>query len=188
ILCKGPNVMLGYYKDEQATADAIDPEGWFHTGDIGKLEDGKFLKITDRKKEIFKLSNGKYVSPLAVENIFKESLYIDQLMVIGDGEKFAGALISPSMDNLKIWCRENNVTASSSDELIKEEAVKKFYGDIVKRINQKIDKDEQVRRFRLVSTEWSPDSGELSPTLKLKRRVINEKYKGLIEEIYGTNQ
>ncbi|MDH5398102.1 MAG: long-chain fatty acid--CoA ligase, partial [Cyclobacteriaceae bacterium] len=100
ILCKGPNVMLGYYKDEQATAEAIDPEGWFHTGDIGKLEDGKFLKITDRKKEIFKLSNGKYVSPLAVENIFKESLYIDQLMVIGDGEKFAGALISPSMDNL----------------------------------------------------------------------------------------
>ena len=184
ILCKGPNVMLGYYKDEQGTAEAIDPEGWFHTGDIGVLEENKFLKITDRKKELFKLSNGKYVSPLTVENIVKESLYIDQLMVIGEGEKFASAIISPSMENLKIWCRENGIDTSNAESMVNNEKVQRHFSDIIKEFNKRLDKDEKLNRCRVVADEWTPDSGEMSPTLKLKRRVITEKYQQIIQDIY----
>ena len=186
ILCKGPNVMLGYYKDEKATNDAIDQDGWFHTGDIGVLEDGRFLKITDRKKELFKLSNGKYVSPLSIENILKESIFIDQAMVIGEGQKHASAIISPNMENLRNWRRENNIQADTDEELVKNEQVQKYFNEIINTFNKRMEKDDQLRRCRLVAAEWTPDTGELSPTLKLKRRVINEKYKGLIGEIYGT--
>jgi len=185
ILCKGDNVMIGYYDNEAATKEAIDADGWFHTGDIGVLDDGKFLRITDRKKEIFKLSNGKYVSPQAVENAFKESVYIDQLMAIGEGEKFASAIITPNYEALNRWCRDNEVSTTDKAAMISDAKVKALYNDIVKEINPKMQKDEQLKRFRIVADEWTPESGELSPTLKLKRRIVSEKYKDIIGEIFG---
>jgi len=183
ILCKGPNVMIGYYKDEAATA-ATFSDGWFKTGDIGVYEDG-FLRITDRKKEIFKLSNGKYVSPQAIENIYKESVYIDQLMVIGEGEKFTSALISPNFEALKDWCSSNGVEATTEEAIIADPKVIQLFQGIAKELNPRVGKDEQVKRFRLVKEEWTPLTGELSPTLKLKRRVLLEKYASIIEEIFG---
>jgi long-chain acyl-CoA synthetase len=184
ILCKGPNVMLGYHKDEAGTRKVIDGEGWFHTGDIGKLEDDQFLHITDRKKEIFKLSNSKYVSPQAVENVFKESVYVDQVMVLGEGEKFASALISPNFEALKAWSAENGIKFVDKAQLAEERKVRELYSEIVKEFNKSLSKDEQVKRFRIVPDEWSPDTGELSPTLKLRRRILFAKYAGLINEIF----
>ena len=184
ILCKGPNVMLGYFKDETATKKAIDNEGWFHTGDIGKLDDGKFLRITDRKKEIFKLSNGKYISPQAVENLLKESIFIDQTMVIGEGEKFTSALVAPNFEALNEWCSEQGIVTGDIATLIQNENVKELYQTIIKEFNNNLGMDEKVKRFRIVPDEWTPDSGELSPTLKLKRRILNKKYVELINEIF----
>jgi long-chain acyl-CoA synthetase len=185
ILCKGENVMLGYYDNETATKEAIDSDGWFHTGDIGVLDDGKFLRITDRKKEIFKLSNGKYVSPQVVENTFKESIFIDQLMVVGEGEKFASAIITPNFEALNNWCRENEISTTDKGAVVQDEKVKALYNSIIKEINPKMEKDEQLKRVQLVADEWTPESGELSPTLKLKRRIVKEKYKSEIENIFG---
>lgn len=185
ILCKGPNVMLGYYENEKATNDAIDKDGWFHTGDIGVLDNGTFLRITDRKKEIFKLSNGKYVAPQAIENLFKESVFIDQLMVVGEAEKFTSALIAPNFEALRRWCKENGVDTTDKSLMISDNKVRSHFNSIVKELNRSLGKDEQVKRFRLIKDEWTPDSGELSPTLKLKRRVIAENYKEVIAEIFG---
>jgi len=184
ILVKGPNVMLGYYKDEAATNEAI-KDGWFHTGDIGALDSDGFLKITDRKKALFKLSNGKYVAPQALEDMFKESVFIDQLMVLGDGQKFTSALISPSWEALKGWCKEKGINASSMEEAIGIKEVSEHYNAIVREFNKRIGKDEQLKRVRLVGKEWTPDSGEMSPTLKLKRKVVNERYADVIADIYG---
>lgn len=185
ILCKGNNVMIGYYKDEEATKLSIDKDGWFYTGDIGILEEGKFLRITDRKKELFKLSNGKYVSPQGIENLFKESVYIDQLMVIGEGEKFTSAIISPEFDALKKWCREKKIDVSNKEEIIKNPEVIAHYNSIVAGFNKSLGSDEKVKRVRLVSDMWTPDSGELSPTLKLKRRIIMQKYSAIVDEIFS---
>ena len=185
VLCKGPNVMLGYYKDETATKEAIDSDGWFHTGDIGILDDGKFLRITDRKKEIFKLSNGKYISPQAVENLLKESIFIDQTMVIGEGKKFTSALVAPNFEALNEWCSEQGIVTGDNATLIQNENVKELYQTIVKEFNNNLGMDEKVKRFRLVPDEWTPYSGELSPTLKLKRRVLKEKYVELINKIFN---
>lgn len=185
ILCKGVNVMLGYFKEEKSNEETIEPDGWFHTGDIGVLDERKFLRITDRKKEIFKLSNGKYVSPQTIENLFKESVFIDQLMIIGVGEKFTSALISPNYETLRKWCKDNNIPYSGKEEIVKKTEIVNHYNSIVKNFNQSLEKDEQVKRFRIVSEEWTPDSGELSPTLKLKRRVLSEKYNETIQEIYS---
>lgn len=187
ILCKGPNVMLGYFKDDKATKEAIDNNGWFHTGDIGELEQKIFLKITDRKKEIFKLSNGKYVAPQRIENIFKESVYIDQLMIIGEGEKHTSALISPDFEMLKKWSKEKSLGLSTNEELISNPQVYEHYKKIVNTFNNLLNEDEQVKRFRLIQHEWTPLSGELSPTLKLKRKVINHKYSHIINEIFKHN-
>ena len=185
ILCKGPNVMLGYYKNEEATKEVIDSNGWFHTGDIGVLDDGKFLRITDRKKEIFKLSNSIYISPQAIESLFKESVFIDQIMVIGDGEKFTSALLAPNFEALNEWCIRNKINIDSKPELINMPAVNQLYTGIVKEFNTRLSKDEQIKQFRIVSDDWTPDSGELSPTLKLKRRVLLDKYKELISDIFN---
>ncbi|NQV52844.1 MAG: long-chain fatty acid--CoA ligase [Flavobacteriales bacterium] len=185
ILCKGPNVMLGYFKDERATSEVMDSEGWFHTGDIGVLDDGKFLRITDRKKELFKLSNGKYVSPQVIENLFKESLYIDQLMVIGEGEKFTSALISPNFEALTDWCNSRKIDASNRANMIKDKEVDRLFQEIVKEQNKGIGADEQIKRFRVVADEWTIESDELSPTLKLKRRVLSAKYTDLIKDIFN---
>ncbi len=185
VLCKGHNVMLGYYKDPDLTNQAIDEEGWFHTGDVGHLEDGKFLKITDRKKEIFKLSSGKYVAPQPIENSMKESFFIDQVMVVGEHEKFASALLVPDFKYLKEWCAARKLEPGNKhDEIIRMPEVISAFNKEVARINKTLSDWERINRFRIVADEWSPVSGELSASLKLKRRVVLEKYPELLESIY----
>ena len=184
ILCKGPNVTPGYYKDPELTRAAFDDEGWFHTGDIGHIEDGKFLMVTDRKKEIFKLSNGKFIAPQVIENIFKESPVIDQIMVIGEHEKFASALISPNFRYFDDWKTSNKISFSNNEELILHNEVLSFIFSEIEKLNKKLSPPEKISRFRLVKDEWTPLTGELSPTLKLKRQFILDKYKALVTQIY----
>lgn len=184
ILCKGPNVMMGYYKRPDLTAENI-IDGWFHTGDIGVLIKNKFLKITDRKKEIFKTSGGKYVAPQPIENKMKESKWIEQMMVTGADRKFTGALIVPAFNVLKEWCAENGITYPGNEEIIKNEKVLSLIKDTVERYNQNFNQVEQIKKFELLPQEWSVDSGELTPTLKLKRKVILEKYRDAVERIYA---
>ncbi len=184
IMVKGPNVMMGYYKRPDLTKEVIDEEGWFATGDIGVMVDNTYLKITDRKKEIFKLSSGKYVAPQVIENKFKESLFIEQIMVIGENEKFASALISPNFEYLHNWAGEHGIHFRDNEELVKHPDVVALYQQEVNRINKGLAFHEQIKRFRLVCDAWSPDTGELSPTLKLKRRNLYKKYEKLIREIY----
>ncbi|MCX7862234.1 MAG: long-chain fatty acid--CoA ligase [Bacteroidales bacterium] len=184
ILCKGPNVMKGYYKDEETTRQVIDNEGWFHTGDIGELVEGKFLKITDRKKEIFKNAGGKYVAPQVIENKLKESIFIDQAMVIGENEKFVAAVISPNFNHLHFWAAKHKIHYNDNIDLVKHSSVIERISEEIDKINLSLNPHEQIKKFRLVADVWSPQSGELSPTLKLKRKVIAEKYKSIICEIY----
>ncbi len=184
ILAKGPNIMKGYYNNEEATRQVIDEDGWFHTGDIGELVDGKFLKITDRKKEIFKMSNGKYIAPQVIENKLKNSNFVEQVMIIGENEKFASALISPDFNYLHFYASKHKLHFRDNAELIKDpNVIKKYQGEIDK-LNATLSEYECIKRFRLVCEEWSQDSGELSPTLKLKRNVIKKKYASVIDEIY----
>ncbi len=188
ILCKGPGVMMGYYKDPEMTAEVMDEEGWFHTGDIGTFEDGKYLKITDRKKEMFKLSAGKYIAPQMIENKLKASELIEQAMVIGAGEKFASALITPNFVLLHDWCAENHVHFENNRELVQiPEVVAKIQQEVIQ-INKTLGQHEEIKRFRLVCDEWSPATGELSPTLKLRRNVVTAKYKHIIDEIYANSK
>jgi long-chain acyl-CoA synthetase len=184
ILCKGPNVMIGYYKRPDLTAEVL-KDGWFHTGDIGILIDNKFLKITDRKKEIFKTSGGKYVAPQPIENKMKESKWIEQMMVTGAEQKFTGALIVPSFNALKDWCAEHGVEFNGNEKIIKNEKIINLIKDTVERYNQNFNQVEQIKKFELLPHEWSVEGGELTPTLKLKRKVIMEKYKDAIERIYN---
>ena len=188
ILCKGPGVMKGYYKAPELTAEVIDSEGWFHTGDIGILEDGKFLKITDRKKEMFKLSAGKYIAPQMIENKLKASFFIEQVMVIGADEKFASALISPNFIYLHDWCSQHKIRFQDNQELIQHPQVLAQLQKEVAAINKTLGEHEEIKRFRLVSDEWTPQSGELSPTLKLKRNYIAQKYRSTIEDIYSVSK
>ena len=183
ILCKGPNVMMGYYKRPDLTVQEI-TEGWFHTGDIGSMVDNKFLKITDRKKELFKTSGGKYVAPLPIENKLRESPFIEQLMVVGSGEKFVGALIIPSFPALRDWCRKQGFTDSSDNELIIHPKVLLLYKDLVDSFNKYFSQVEQIKRFELLPANWSVDTGELTPKLSLKRKVVMEKYRDAVSRIY----
>ena len=188
ILCRGPLIMKGYYKDPELTAQVIDEEGWFHTGDIGILEDGIYLKITDRKKEIFKMSGGKYISPQMIENKLKESFFVEQAMVIGENEKFASALISPNFDYLHDWCAERRIRYRDNAELIRLKEVLHMYSKEVEIINKTLGQHEEIKRFRLVEEEWTPQSGDLSPTLKLKRQLLFTKYKDIIDDIYSVSK
>lgn len=185
ILMTGPSLMMGYYKDPEKTAEVIDSEGWFHTGDIGELQDLHILKITDRKKEIFKLSTGKYVAPQVVENIFKESQFIEQLMVVGADEKFTAAIICPSFHFLNGWAFLHHVKYRDTKELILHPKVRERFQEEVDRINKQLNSYEQIKQFELTCTEWTPETGELSPTLKLRRNVVKQKYKILFDRIYG---
>jgi len=185
ILCKGPNVMMGYYKRPDLTAEVMTPDGWFHTGDIGMILDNGFLKITDRKKELFKTSGGKYVAPLPIENRLKESMYVEQAMVVGAERKFVSALLIPSFPNLKDWCRKNNIPLGTNEELINNEQVLAMYKDLVESFNKYFNHVEQVKKFELLANEWSIDTGEMTPKLSLKRKVIMEKYKDAIDRIYS---
>jgi long-chain acyl-CoA synthetase len=185
ILTKGPNLMMGYYKQPELTAAVIDQEGWFHTGDVGILDEGKYLKITDRKKEIFKLTGGKYIAPQMIENKLKESILIDQVIVVGDHEKFASALISPNFEYLHDWCYEQQIHFIDNIELISISEVQSYFQKEVKEINRTLGQHEEIKRFKLVPDSWSPQTGELSQTLKLKRKFVEAKYKDLIEEIFA---
>lgn len=184
ILCKGPNVMLGYYNDPGLTKSVFDSEGWFHTGDIGHIDSGGFLMVTDRKKEIFKLSNGKFIAPQIIENVFKESQIIDQIMVIGEHEKFASALISPNFKYFDDWKKTRKVSFSSAEELIQLPEVLSFFASEINMFNKRLSSFEGINRFRLVKDAWSPETGELSPTLKLRRQYVHEKYRSLVDQIY----
>ena len=184
ILCKGPNVMLGYYKEPELTKEVIDEDGWFHTGDIGVIEDDLYLRITDRKKEIFKLSSGKYVAPQIIENKFKESIFIEQVMVVGENEKFASALIAPNFDYLHSWCTLHKVHFSDNKDLIKLPKIVSRIQREVNELNKQLGSTEQIKRFRLVHDQWSPETGELSHKLSLKRKAIYQKYDHILREIY----
>jgi len=178
--------MKGYYKDPEYTKQVIDEEGWFHTGDIGRME-GEYLKITDRKKEIFKLSNGKYVAPQMLENTFKTSAFIENLMIIGSEQKFASAIIVPSFTNLRAWANKQKIQFADSKELIENKRVQNYMQKEVEKINNGLSSHEKIKRWKLVKDEWSIGSGELSPTLKLKRNVINNKYADIIKQIYAVD-
>ncbi|HER08109.1 MAG TPA: long-chain fatty acid--CoA ligase [Bacteroides sp.] len=185
ICCRGHNVMLGYYKDELLTNSVLDEEGWFHTGDVGHLENGTFLHVTDRKKEIFKLSSGKFIAPQLLENRIKESLFVDQVMVVGEHQKFASALLVPNFTFLKDWClaREIPIPVAAA-ELVCHPEVVSVYQEEISKINRTLAVAERIQRIRIVPDEWSPQSGELSASLKLRRKVLEDKYRELLDSIY----
>jgi long-chain acyl-CoA synthetase len=189
ILCKGPNVMMGYYKRPDITANEMTGE-WYHTGDIGMLVEAphnktlKFLKITDRKKELFKTSGGKYVAPLPIENKLKESPFIEQVMLVGAERKFVGALIVPSFPNLRDWANKNGIGSKTDEELIRDQKLIDMYKNLVESFNKYFNHVEQVKKFELLAHEWSVDTGEMTPKLSLKRKVIMEKYRDAIDRIY----
>jgi long-chain acyl-CoA synthetase len=187
ICCKGSNVMMGYYKRPDLTAECIDQDGWFHTGDIGVWVEGKFLKITDRKKEIFKTSGGKYVAPQPIENKMKESPFIEQMIVVGPERKFTAALIVPAFANLKTWCEKNGISVASNDQMVHHPSVLEHYKSIIEKYNPQFNPVEQVKKFELLNAEWTINGGELTPTLKLKRKVIMEKYADAVERIYASD-
>ena len=184
ILARGPNIMVGYYKEPEMTAAVLDADGWLHTGDIGVMEDG-FLRITDRKKEIFKTSGGKYVAPQVIENKLKESRFIEQVMVIGENEKFPGALIVPTFAFLKEYCALKGIPFNSPAEVITDQRIIDRINEEVAKINAGFGAWEQVKKFALLPAEWSIDGGELTPTLKLRRKPIMAKYAAQVKEIYS---
>jgi long-chain acyl-CoA synthetase len=188
ILCKGPNVMMGYLNRPERTTEVIDSEGWFHTGDIGMIEDGKFLKITDRKKEIFKTSGGKYIAPQPIEQRVRESPFIENVMVVGENRNYTAALIIPNFEYLKNWCAVKHLAFGSKEKAVQNPRIIKRIGEEVERFNRDLGKTEKIKKFRLLAVEWSLESGELSPTLKLRRNFIQEKYKQLIEETYRSSE
>ncbi len=184
ILCKGPNVMMGYYKrPDLTTQDIVD--GWYHTGDIGTLSADNFLKITDRKKELFKTSGGKYVAPLAIENKLKESPFIEQVMLLGAERKFVSALIVPSIPSVLDWARKNDITETDKEKLLRDPKVLEFFKELVESFNKFFNPVEQVKKFELLPNEWSVNTGELTPKMSLKRKVVMEKYRDTIERIYS---
>jgi len=185
ILMKGPSLMMGYYKNPEATAEVIDKDGWFHTGDIGTFVNGKFLKITDRKKEIFKSSAGKYISPVAIENKLKECKYIEQCMVIGEGQKFASALIIPSLSYFKDYCSARSIEWKGNDEMFEHEELRKIIGEHVKKVNGSLAAFEQLKRYQFINAVWTVETGEITPKLSLKRKKIAEKNKDVIAKIFG---
>ncbi len=186
ILAKGPNIMMGYYNKPEATAEVMTDDGWFRTGDIGEMvEGGKFLKITDRKKQLMKTSNGKYVAPQPLEEKFKESMLIEQMMVVAEGKKFVSALIVPSYQNLTDWCEKKGLTFESIDDMLKHERVVKKFTKICGEMNPNFSKTEQIKKFKLLPAEFTVEGGELTPTMKVKRKNILQKYNDIIESIYA---
>ncbi len=186
IMCKGPNVMQGYYKDPDKTAEVM-TDNYFHTGDIGEVDSEGFLKITDRKKEMFKTSGGKYVAPQLIENEMKQSRFIEQIMVIGEGEKMPAAFIQPNFEFVEEWARRHDISYSSNAEIVGNEKFIERIQEEVDLYNERFGKWEKIKKFELTPDIWSIDEGHLTPTMKLKRRVIKEKYKDLYAKIYQHN-
>lgn len=185
VLAKGPNVMQGYYKRPELTSEVLTEDGWLHTGDIGELDTAGFLKITDRKKEIFKTSGGKYIAPQPMENHFKQSLLIENIMILGENEKHPSALIVPDQESLKDWCRLHRITFTTIGEMIINERVIRKYGEEVEKYNSSYAQFEKIKKFRLLSEPWTIDGDELTPTLKLRRKSIFRKYSEVISSIYS---
>ncbi len=184
ICAKGPQVMMGYYKDPEKTAEVI-IDGYFHTGDIGVIDSDGFLKITDRKKQMFKTSGGKYVAPQLLENRFKQSRFIEQIMVVGEGEKMPAALIQPDFDFLFDWAKKNDINIGENSDIIVNEQILAKYQEEVNLANENFAKWEKVKQFRLTPDVWNIDDGHLTPTMKLRRKIIKEMYVGLYNDIYG---
>ena len=185
ILCKGPNVMMGYYKDEKLTSEVI-IDDYFHTGDIGEFDTDGFLKITDRKKEMFKTSGGKYIAPQLIENTMKQSRFIEQIMVIGDGQKMPSAFIQPSFDFIKEWAKIHKITiGTTNEEIVSNPKVIERIQEEVDKLNEKFGNWEKIKRFELTPDLWTIEGGHLTPTLKLKRKVVMEKYLDLFNKIYN---
>ena len=185
ILCKGPNIMMGYYKRPDATAEVIDKDEWFHTGDIGIIEEGKYLKITDRKKEIFKTSGGKYIAPQMIENKIKEISLVEQCMVVGENQKFASALIVPSFVKLKDWYAKQGKTYPGNEQAVKEPEINSIIKTGMEKVNSTLAQYETIKKIEMLSKEWTIEGGELTPKLSLKRKVILEANKNLIGKIYN---
>lgn len=185
IICRGPNIMLGYYKDPELTKTVIDKDGWFHTGDLGRIESEGQVRITGRKKEIFKTSLGKYIAPESIENRIKESPFIDNLVVVGENQRFAAAIISPDFTHLRNWCSIKEIQYTTNEEIIKLPRIKQRYLKEINKYNKELGKTERISKIELVADEWSQNSGELTPTLKLKRNKLHKKYDTLISSIFS---
>ena len=183
ILVKGPSMMQGYYKHPELTSEVI-KDGWLHTGDIGTLVENRFYKITDRKKELFKTSGGKYVAPQPIENKMKESKFIEQIIVLGSERKFVSALVVPSFSAVRDWLKENNIAEMSVEEMVSDKRVNDLFHSVIDHHNTRFNHVEQIKKFKLMPTEWSVDGGEMTPKMSLKRKVIMEKYKAEIEAMY----
>lgn len=184
ILVKGPSISPGYYKNETATREAIDEEGYLHTGDIGEITPDGFLQITDRKKEMFKTAGGKYVAPQVFENKLMESTLIAQVMVIGENQRFPAALIVPDFEELEKWCKHKGISFASKDEIIRKPEVIDKYQREIDRLNKERGQWEKVKKFVLLSQEWTIDNGELTPKLSLKRKVILKNTADIIDKLY----
>lgn len=185
LLVKGPSVFPGYWHKPEETAKVFDEEGWFHTGDIGHIDSDRFLFITDRKKELLKTSGGKLVAPQPIENSLKANAFIGQAALVGDKHKFVSVLISPNFAALESWAGQQGIKWTSREELIGDKRVQTLYGGLVSKVNEHLANFESMKRFRVVAEEWSQDTGELTPSIKLKRRVINERYAAVIDELYS---
>ncbi|MBC8146785.1 MAG: long-chain fatty acid--CoA ligase [Bacteroidetes bacterium] len=185
ILAKGPNIMKGYYKQPELTTEVLNKDGYFHTGDIGLITEAGHLKITGRKKEIFKTSMGKYISPQLIENKFKESPFIDQIAVIGENQKFAAALVVPDFNHLKSFCTLKNIEYISDADIVKNPEIKKRIHQEIEKFNKTFGDTEKIKKFELIDHEWSVETGELTASLKMRRRLIYEKYEDLINKIFN---
>ncbi|MDL1951470.1 long-chain fatty acid--CoA ligase, partial [Acidobacteria bacterium ACD] len=184
ILARGPNIMKGYWRKEEATKEAIDADGWFHTGDIGVIDEDGFLKITDRKKEILVNANGKNIAPAPIENALKADPWVAQAVCIGDRRKFLSCLIVPNVEKLVDWAKANGAEGKSAEELVGDSRVFALFQGIVDRWNKDKSPEQQIRKFALLPQELTIEGGELTPTLKVKRRIVDKKFKDAIDRMY----
>jgi len=188
IICRGHNVMMGYYKHPELTAEVIDNDGWFHTGDMGQFNENGVLMITGRIKSLFKTSGGKYINPEVIETKFSTSKLIEQIVVVGENQKFAGALIVPSFPYLKEWCSKEKIRYTTPEQVINLPEVQKLYFKEVQELNKGLGETEKIKKHVLIADEWSVSNGLVTPTLKVKRRAITTKYKDVIEKMFADNQ
>ena len=184
IICRGHNVMMGYYKEPDLTNEVIDSEGWYHTGDLGKINEKGQVVITGRLKNLFKTSFGKYVNPQKIEDKCEESPFIEHMVVLGENQKFVAALIAPDFEFLKGWCRRHDIPYTTAEEIVKNETVIKRFGKEINKYNELFGETEQVKKFALIADEWSMATGIITPTLKVKRHKVNERYQATIEDLY----
>ncbi len=185
ILARGPNIMKGYFGNEQATKEVLDADGWFHTGDIGEFDKDGFLRITDRKKDLMKTSGGKYIAPQSIENLFKTDRFIEMAIVVADNRNFASALIVPKFEPLEGWAKEKGIAFKDRAELVQNPDVVKEIGAHIEALNAGLAQYEKIKKFKLLDRELTQDSGELTPTLKVKRKIVNQKFKDAIESMYA---